>query len=155
MAHVTESTAAATARDLAERLGLEPHPEGGRFRRTWTHPSVDDAGRPLASSILYLLGPGEHSHWHRIDAVELWQHLEGDPLLLSVSGDRGAVTTHRLAHDDDAQLQVEVPAGSWQAARPASDDGWCLVSCVVVPAFVDTGFELAPPGWSPPAAHES
>ena len=135
--------------ELVTRLALDPHPEGGWFRRTWTHPHHDDAGRPLASAILYLLEPGQRSHWHRIDAVELWQVLDGGTLLLSIAEDDGEVHEHRLGRRDGERLQVEVPARRWQAARPATDDTWCLVSCVVVPAFDPAGFELAPPGWAP------
>ena len=40
-----------------------------------------------ASAIVYLLGPGQRSHWHRIDAVEVWHLYEGGPLELSISTD--------------------------------------------------------------------
>jgi uncharacterized protein len=45
------------------------------------------------------------------------------------------------------KLQEVVPAGAWQAAK--SLGAWTLVSCVVAPAFEFSGFELAPPDWSP------
>jgi len=40
-----------------------------------------------------------------------------------------------------------LPAGAWQAARPLGT--WCLVGCIVAPAFRFEGFELAPDGWEP------
>ena len=49
---------------LAISLGLEPHPEGGWYRRTWTSPAaVDtDAGpRPAATLIVFLLPAGDAS----------------------------------------------------------------------------------------------
>jgi predicted cupin superfamily sugar epimerase len=136
-----------------EALGLEAHPEGGWFCRTWTHPQVDDDGRALASSIHYLLSAGERSHWHRIDAAETWLWHAGGPLRLAtwIDGDE-AVGARDLGPDPLAGQvpQLTVPAGAWQAAEPLG--AFALVSCVVVPAFRFEGFELAPPGWRPPAA---
>jgi uncharacterized protein len=44
--------------------------------------------------------------------------------------------------------QAIVPAGAWQSAEPAGP--WSLVGCTVSPGFEFAGFEMAPPGWSPP-----
>src|SRR6185503_10092984 len=74
-------------RHLVDHLRLAPHPEGGWFRRTFTHHDVGRDGRPLGSAILYLLAVGERSHWHRIDAVEMWHFHAGDPLVLQMSPD--------------------------------------------------------------------
>ena len=134
---------------LILRFGLERHPEGGFFRRVFTHPTEQD-GRPLASSILYLLAAGERSHWHRVDAVELWQFHSGAPLELSVSFEGGTVDAHLLGSDLADRMQVPqaaVPAGAWQSAR--SRGSFSFVSCTVVPAFTYDGFELAPHGWHP------
>jgi predicted cupin superfamily sugar epimerase len=132
---------------LVERYGLEPHPEGGWYRRFWQHDDEHD-GRPLASAIHYLLPAGVASRWHRVDAAELWYHHLGDPLLLSASADGDVVEQHELGPGDaPAQLSWAVPAGSWQSA--ATTGAYTLVSCTVVPAFVWDGFELAPDGWAP------
>jgi len=131
--------------------GLERHPEGGHYKRVFTHPDERD-GRPLASSILYLLAGGERSRWHRIDAVELWQFHSGSPLELSVTVDGRTVDAYRLGVDANDRLQVPqatVPAGAWQSAR--SHGAWSFVSCTVIPAFTFDTFELAPPGWHPGA----
>lgn len=94
-----------TVEALVDRLQLEPHPEGGWYARTWTHPETDAAGRPLASSIHYLVPAGVTSRWHRVDAAELWCHHLGDPLLLSTSVDGDVVETHELGPGGDgAQL---------------------------------------------------
>lgn len=137
----------ATARDLAEELGLEPHPEGGRFRRVWASAAVIDAatGRRAASAIHYLLDEGEVSTWHRVtDAEELWQHLAGAPLELRLSPDglREEIVTVRAA-------PVAVPAGWWQSARSLGNHSLAL--CTVAPEFRFESFELAPPCWSPGA----
>jgi predicted cupin superfamily sugar epimerase len=138
-----------TAAQVIESLGLQPHPEGGWYAETWRATAV--AGRrPASSAILYLLRRGEHSHWHRVDADEIWQFSAGEPLELRLAQDAGAaVEWHRLGGDVAIgdEPQVVVPAGVWQAARPLGD--WSLVGCIVAPAFTFDGFELAPPGWEP------
>ena len=142
------TTAAST---VIERLGLRPHPEGGWYAETW-RAHASEGERPTASAILYLLAAGERSHWHRVDAAEIWQYSAGDALELRVwIGDETAVVTHRLGAgtSDPAETpQVVVPAGAWQAARPLG--AWTLVGCIVSPAFEFAGFELAPDGWEPP-----
>ena len=126
------------------RLGLEPHPEGGWFRRVWTAPDSASGGRPSGSAIQYLLEGGSVSRWHRIDASELWVHSEGAPLKLSVSDGSGPGDVVTIG---DGVPHFVVPPGMWQSATCAGD--WSLVVCVVVPAFEWEGFELAPPGWDP------
>ncbi len=142
--------ASTPATAVIEHLGLSPHPEGGWYAETWRAPS-EDGVRPSASAILYLLAAGEHSHWHRVDAAEIWQYSAGDPLELRIWAGAGTpVTTHRLGDgttDESGVPQVVVPAGAWQAARPLG--AWTLVGCIVSPAFEFAGFELAPDGWEP------
>lgn len=132
-----------TARDMIERLDLSPHPEGGWFRETWRAPNPD-GGRGLGTAILFLLEAEQHSHWHRVDASELWLFQAGTTLVL-----RTVDADIRLGLDPllgDTPQHV-IPPGEWQAADAGG--GWALVACVVVPAFEFSGFELAPKGWSP------
>ncbi|HUO55678.1 MAG TPA: cupin domain-containing protein [Rhodoblastus sp.] len=130
---------------VREALGLSPHPEGGHFRETWRD-APSGGGRGAATSIYFLLAAGERSHWHRVDAAELWLWQAGAPLLLEVSAEPGQIRLGPELGSGEA-LQAVVPAGAWQAAQ--SLGAWTLVSCVVAPAFEFSGFELAPPGWSP------
>jgi predicted cupin superfamily sugar epimerase len=136
-----------SAEELIETLGLEPHPEGGHYRETWRGEAV--AGRSGGTAIYFLLRAGEVSHWHRVDAVEMWHHYAGDPLELGIARDGGPASWLVLGPDIAAgeRPQLVVPAHAWQAARPLG--AWTLVGCTVVPGFDFTGFELAPPGWSP------
>lgn len=137
---------------LIASLGMGPHPEGGHYVETWRAPVGPDGARPVGSAILYLLAAGERSHWHRVDAAEIWQYASGEPLELRIWAEgEGAVTTVRLGDParDGGTPQAVVPAGAWQAARPLG--GWTLVGCMVTPAFEFDGFELARPGWEPPA----
>jgi hypothetical protein len=137
------------AREIIERLGLQPHPEGGWYVETW-RAQAPNGERAAASAILFLLADGERSHWHRVDASEIWQWSAGGPLELRVAAaDDGPMETHTLGGDVAAgeEPQVVVRAGAWQSARPLG--GWALVGCIVAPAFRFEGFELAPPDWEP------
>lgn len=130
-------------------LGLAPHPEGGHFREVWRDATIT-GGRGAGTAIHFLLGAGERSHWHRVDAAECWIWQAGGPLLLSLS-EHGARVDREIALGPETGAQAligVVPKGWWQAARPAGGR-WCLVACTVSPAFDFAGFELAPPGWEP------
>jgi predicted cupin superfamily sugar epimerase len=136
------------AREVIERLRLEPHPEGGWYRETWRPPETS-AGRPAGTAILFLLAEGDASRWHRIDADEVWAWHGGAPLQLVIAGEGGAIEPLRLGMDPGRGEvpQAVVPAGSWQSARPLG--AWALVSCIVFPGFLFEGFEMAAEGWRP------
>ena len=67
-------------------LELKSHPEGGHYRETFRDPQGPE-GRGFSTAIYYLLDAGETSHWHRVDAAEIWHHYAGAPLALSLSQD--------------------------------------------------------------------
>jgi predicted cupin superfamily sugar epimerase len=139
-----------TAMDVVLHLDLKPHPEGGYFRETFRDERLVEGGRPASTAIYFLLMSGQRSHWHRIDAVEIWHFHAGDPLALeATAGDSGAITRTTLGPDIVAghQPQAIVPAGAWQAAE--SLGFWTLVGCTVAPGFEFERFELAPEGWRP------
>ncbi len=130
-------------------LGLAPHPEGGWYRETW-RADARDGERASATAIHFLLEAHQRSHWHRVDAAELWFWHAGAPLALSIApDDAGPVTRTILGQHvlEGEAAQALVPAGHWQAAAPLG--GWTLVSCVVSPGFHFGGFELAAADWSP------
>lgn len=142
-----------SAAQLIEQLGLTAHPEGGWYKETWRGEPGPD-GRAQGTAIIFLLKAGEASHWHTVDAAELWLWQAGDPLELRLAaGDAGPVRSVILGADVGAgqALQGLVAPGEWQAARSASAPvhGYSLVSCVVVPGFDFAGFTLAAPGWEP------
>ena len=136
-----------TADALIRELGLLPHPEGGHFAETWRGPEGQD-GRAVGTAIYFLLAEGERSHWHRVDATEIWHFHAGDPLTLRIAAD-GLPVKHLVGPDVAAgqEPQVTVPTHAWQSAETTGD--WTLVSCTVSPGFDFNGFELAPPGWDP------
>jgi predicted cupin superfamily sugar epimerase len=137
-------------RAIVGRLAMRPHPEGGWYVERWRAPAADGS-RPVGSAILFLLAAGERSHWHRVDAAEVWQWSAGAALELLIADGAGPPVGHRLGGAMLAgdEPQAVVPAGAWQAARSLGD--WTLVGCIVAPAFEFAGFELAPPDWEPPS----
>ena len=136
-----------TASDIIQALGLVPHPEGGHYRETWRHDAGESRG--AGTAIYYLLQAGERSHWHRIDAAELWHFYAGAPLELSTAVQGDPVRRRVLGPDlgADQRPQIIVAPKEWQAAR--SLGAWTLVGCTVSPAFEFDRFELAPEGWEP------
>jgi uncharacterized protein len=137
-----------TAADIIARLALQPHPEGGHYRETFRDPSTDADGRAHATAIYFLLARGERSHWHRIDAVEIWHYYAGSALTLRIADDSDTRSI-RLGPDLAAGEvpQAIVPAQAWQAAESTGD--WTLVGCTVAPGFDFAAFELAEPDWLP------
>ncbi len=139
-----------TGDEIIARLELAPHPEGGHYRQTWVADSAPDE-RPAGTAILFLLRRGERSHWHRVDAAEIWHFHAGAPLILSLAATEAGPRDDRVLGADLAAgeaPQLVVPTGWWQAAQSTGD--WTLVGCTVSPGFRFEGFELAAPGFDIP-----
>ncbi len=137
-----------TAREIVATLGLEPHPEGGWYRETWRAPAAEGE-RADGTAIYYLLEAHQFSHWHRVDAAEIWLWHLGAPLALTLSSDGHDAETRMLGPElaQGQRPQLVVPAGWWQTA--ASLGRFTLVSCTVSPGFEFAGFEMAPADWRP------
>jgi uncharacterized protein len=136
-----------SAAEIIEALRLRPHPEGGYYRETFRDATVT-GGRAASTAIYFLLAKGQRSHWHRVDAAEVWHWYAGAPLLLSIkSGD--VVATHTLGPDVFAgeAPQIVVPPHAWQSAEAQGE--WTLVGCTVAPGFEFSQFEVAAPDWRP------
>ncbi len=132
-----------TADELIERLALQPHPEGGWFRETWRDAGP---GRAASTAILFLLRAGERSHWHRVDATEIWHYYAGAPLRLLRAADADGPAEEILLGPDIGAGQWPqgiIPPHHWQSAEATRD--YTLVGCTVAPGFEFDGFELAPP----------
>lgn len=140
-----------TADQIIAHLGLQRHPEGGWYKETW---AADNPGRATGTCIYFLLKEGEASHWHKVDATEIWLYHAGAPLILSLSpDDTGPATDHLLTPDlTIGAPQLIVPVNHWQAARTTGD--FTLVSCTVSPGFDFAGFTLAEPGFDIPRAQK-
>lgn len=138
-----------TAQDIIDQLDLKPHPEGGYYRQTWV--DAGSTGRPTGTCIYFLLKAGQASHWHRVDAVEIWHYYAGAPLVLRLSdSDAGPRRDITLGPDLMAGEipQVIVAKDEWQAAATTGD--WTLVGCTVSPGFSFEGFTLAAPEFDIP-----
>ena len=138
-----------TAAEIIRLLGLKLHPEGGHFGETFRDGRLDEKGRAASTAIYFLLARGERSHWHRVDAVEVWHWYAGAPLALEISQTPARVERVMLGCDLNAgeRPQAVVPVHAWQAAQSLGD--WTLVGCTVAPGFEFAGFELAPKNWTP------
>lgn len=138
-----------TADEVIAALGLLPHPEGGHFRETFRDPRAR-RGRSVSTAIYYLLKSGERSHWHRVDAAEVWHWYGGAPLGLAIAATKRAQAEVFMLGPDlvtGQRPQIVVPARHWQSAE--SLGAWTLVGCTVAPGFVFERFEMAPKGWHP------
>jgi predicted cupin superfamily sugar epimerase len=138
------------AQHWIDRLGLVAHPEGGRFREMLRdeaqvlHPRKD-ARRPALTHIHFLLERGDFSALHRVAQTELWHHVDGGPVELTVlhegaPGEAARVERVVLGRGDDEQLVHAVPPLAWQAAVPLG--AYVLCGCTVAPGFAFDDFEL-------------
>jgi len=135
------------ASELIRHLDLQPHPEGGLFRRTFRSSlsiTTGDARGPRAAltAIYFLLVDRGISRWHRVLSDEAWHWYEGAPLeLFTAPGGGGGITRNVLGpHSEAAAPQHVVAAGDWQAAR--STGAYTLVGCCVGPGFDFADFSL-------------
>lgn len=141
--------------DLVARLNLEPHPEGGSFRRTYTAGdavATANGERPAVTLIHFFLRAGESSEWHVVSSDEIWLwHGPGAfEIEFGGSGERpqeGTVESRaerRLLAapgTPGGEQQILVPAGVWQRTIPSDTDA--LVSCMVTPGFDFADWRLA------------
>lgn len=135
------------AKDVIYTLGMERHPEGGWYAETLVDVE-GETGRAQSTAIYYLLEADDLSHWHRVDAVEVWHYYAGAPIELSLSD--GITLDQQVLGSDLAggqRPQVVVPRDVWQSAKSLGE--WTLVGCTVAPGFRFSGFELAADGWAP------
>ena len=142
-----------SAAEVMRLLDLKPHPEGGHYHQTFRDSRMVEGARAASTAIYFLLARGERSHWHKVDAVEVWHYHAGAPLKLEIAADaEGPVERVTLGDDLAAgeRPQAIVPAHAWQAAQSLGE--WTLVGCTVAPGFEFSTFELAPKGWAPAGA---
>ncbi len=138
--------------DPIAELGLEPHPEGGWYRRMYTARdavSTANGERPAVTLIHFYLRAGERSEWHVVQSDELWLWHGPGSLGLEVggSGEQPVVEDRRLLAapgTPGAAQQLLVPAGFWQRTVPS--DAPVLVSCMVSPGFDFADWRLAETG---------
>jgi len=126
-----------------KRLNLEPHPEGGYYRRIYESPTlVPPQNQSLCSAIYYLLEGNDYSCFHRLTFTEAWFHHHGDPLCIHTIDKEGQYSQTELSLEPTGRLSVFIEPGIWFAAELPRKSGYTLISCVVAPAFYFSGFEM-------------
>ncbi|EOY30222.1 PREDICTED: uncharacterized protein LOC18588255 [Theobroma cacao] len=163
----------ASASEIAAKLNLVAHPEGGFYNETFRDTSVFlsksqlppeyKVDRAVSSCIYFLLPSGCVSHLHRIPCAETWHFYLGEPLTVLELDEIGQIKLTCLGPDllDNQQVQYTVPPNVWFGAFPTKDfqistDGavtktesrdaeshYSLVGCTCAPAFQFQDFELA------------
>jgi len=140
-----------TSEEVLLALGLSPHPEGGYFVETFRDGQPSERG--ASTAIYFLLKAGQRSHWHKVDASEVFHHYFGASVAIRTFRPGHAVLTRKLGQEllRGERPQVVIEAGVWQSADLVQDEefDYALMGCTVAPAFQFEGFELAPPGWEP------
>ena len=136
-----------SAEEIIDRFSLEPHPEGGWFRRFYESNEVIESPngfRPAGTSILYLLKKEEVSRLHSLDADETWYFNLGAPLRVHLfSGDDyHSILLGNISDHSDSLAQYTIPAETIFGITPCehSKESFSLVSCSVCPGFIDAGF---------------
>ncbi|MDG4864864.1 cupin domain-containing protein [Streptomyces sp. T-3] len=132
-------------RDWRAELQLEPHPEGGYFRRIYSSAQsivLPYGERASATSIHYLLTaeqPRGRLHRNRSDILHFL--LDGGPIeYVTVAAD--GVLTRVLLGAEHARFLV-VPGGVWKASQLVGDARQGLVAEVVTPGFDYADHEFA------------
>lgn len=133
----------ARAQDVIDRLGLEPHPEGGWFAESYRS-RVQVGERCAGTAIYYLITPESFSTLHRVASDEVFHFYLGDPVEMLQFDEAGRVERLVLGPDLAAGMrpQVLVPAGTWQGSRLAEGGTFALLGATVAPGFEFTDLEL-------------
>ncbi len=137
-----------------QKLGLEPHPEGGYYRQTYCAdlllarealPPQFTGHRPASTAIYFLLEREDFSAFHRLRSDEVWHFYLGGSLAVHVIGPDAQYSMIRMGNDPEAGevLQAVVKAGCWFASQVIDRNSFALVGCTVAPGFDFEDFELA------------
>ncbi|WP_103867314.1 cupin domain-containing protein [Aquimarina sp. I32.4] len=140
--------------ELVEKLGMNPHPEGGFYKETYRSTGVVPqqilgkeftGDRNYCTAIYFLLTSSNFSAFHKINQDEIWHYYEGASLYVHVIDKEGKYKKYTLGLDlDKGELpQLVVPAGCWFASGVKNEEGYSLVGCTVSPGFDFKDFELA------------
>ena len=134
-----------TAEEVREKLCLEPHPEGGWFRRTYQSEEclhLERGTRCAGTSIYYLLSGEEYSVLHRLKSDEILYYHAGCGLTVHLFGVSG-YEKRRLGPGilQGEEPQMTIAAGTTFGAEPSNLSAWCLISCSVCPGFEVEDFD--------------
>ncbi|PHK50427.1 cupin domain-containing protein [Staphylococcus edaphicus] len=131
------------------QLELKPHPEGGYYKEHIKGHNVNDTNRAAYTSIYFLLTYHNISHFHRIDADEIWYHHDGDSLTVHMIYPNGRYEKVTIGKNIEAGdvLQYVVPKGTIFASTVEGENDYALVGCMCQPGFEFEHFELLSTEW--------
>lgn len=142
------------AEQIIEKFDMKPLArEGGFYTETYrcSHmlqaenlPNGYAGARSMGTAILYLLTPETLSLIHRICSDEVFHFYMGDPVtMLHLYEDgSGRILTLGQDLDKEHQIQVTVPAGTWQGCILEPGGDFALMGTTVTPGFDFEDFEL-------------
>jgi predicted cupin superfamily sugar epimerase len=151
--NVLQTMTSTNAQYWIDRLGLEPHPEGGWYRQTYRAelqiphaalPASFSGSRAMATAIYFLLDGGNFSAFHRLRSDEMWHFYAGEALVVHVIDAEGNHVELLLGNDPERgeEFQAVVKAGCWFASEVQDRQTFALVGCTVSPGFDFADFEL-------------
>lgn len=131
-----------SAQNIIDTLKLEPHPEGGYFRRVYESEQTGPIGpnkatRFLLTCIYYLLtdkSPIGHLHTNRSNIIHFYHG--GAPITYTLVPPSGELRRETLGSDlaQGQKLQLLVSGGWWKASQLESGE-YGLISEAVAPGF--------------------
>ncbi|MCE2028594.1 cupin domain-containing protein [Sessilibacter corallicola] len=127
---------------LVKTLNLEPHIEGGYYRRTYQADHRDklntaEGERFLLTSIYYLLTQDSAvGHWHHNKSDIIHYYHLGSPITYYLIHENGELEVVRMGNNPLAgeQLQLVVKGGTWKASHLETGN-YGLISEAVAPGF--------------------
>ena len=138
-------------KELTQKLGLIPHPEGGFYKETYRSegeikkPYPGAEIRSFSTGIYFLLVSGNFSAFHRIRQDEMWHFYDGSVIDLHIISPDGEYRLVKIGNDFafGEVPQYVVKAGDWFASEVASPNSYALAGCTVSPGFDFADFEMA------------
>lgn len=129
-----------------QNLQLQPHPEGGYYREVFRSDNqvfAAQGNRTSITSIYFLMGADDKSHFHILCSDELWYFHEGCDAIIHTVSNSGEY--NRLIIGPKKDYQVFIPANTHFAAQPIVNEqyDYILVSCAVGPGFDFEDFQLS------------
>ena len=138
------------ARQLIERLSLQPHPEGGWYReiyRSAIRLDTPRGSRTALTTVYYLLERSQLSRWHVVESDEVWHHYCGAPLELLAYDPAARTLVRKILSSAGERVSAGaaepvavIERGIWQAARSLGE--YSLLGCTVGPGFEFADFRL-------------
>lgn len=143
-----------TYKEVIETLGLTPLPEeGGYYKEVYRSeetiskeglPERYEGGRSFGTDIYFLIHKGEVSKFHRLKSDEIWYYHFGGPITVVEITPDGEMKKVEMGSDIERgeRLKYIFKKGSWFGAYTSPDTEFALLSCVVVPGFEFSDFEV-------------